>query len=88
MRQRESKGRHQYRLVPFADVCIANEEDAEMFLEIKVDDNDVEGGKLNEPIAKAVTEKMCEQCGRKDVAFTEGVVPSAEMGGTSCSITI
>lgn len=49
------------RLLPYVDVLIANEEDAEKVLGIKARDTDVEAGKLNKngyiEVAKEITEK-------------------------------
>lgn len=38
------------RLMPYVDVCIANEEDADKVLGIKSKDTDIESGKLNKMV--------------------------------------
>jgi 2-dehydro-3-deoxygluconokinase len=56
--------------MPFVDVCIANEEDAEKVFGIKAVDTDVAGGKLSHEGYKAVAQKLQERFGFKTVAIT------------------
>ncbi len=58
------------RLMEFVDVCIANEEDAEMVFGISSDDNDVTGGNLSYEGYKKVASKLAELFGCKKVAIT------------------
>lgn len=57
-------------LMPFVDVCVANEEDAEKVLGISSINNDVESGKLNREGYIDVAEKIIEKYGCKTVAIT------------------
>ena len=57
-------------LVQYVDVCIANEEDADKVLGIKVSDNNVESGKLNKRGYEYVAKEICERFGCKKVAIT------------------
>lgn len=74
------------RLVPYVDVCIANEEDAQKVLGIKADNNDVESGKLNKVGYQAVAEKISEQYGCDYVAFTLRESYSASRNGWSAML--
>lgn len=57
-------------LMPFVDVCIANEEDAEQVLGIKASGTDVASGKLSYEGYKDVAHKINERYGCKWVAIT------------------
>lgn len=57
-------------LISYADVVIANEEDADKVLGISSPDTDVETGKLNEKGYISVAKQICEKYGIKQVAFT------------------
>lgn len=57
-------------LVQYVDVCIANEEDADKVLGIKVPNNNVESGKLNMTGYEHVAKEICERFGCKKVAIT------------------
>ncbi len=74
------------KLMPYVDVCIANEEDAEMVLGIKADNNDIEGGMLNKIGYKIVAKKICERFGCEYVAFTLRESYSASRNGWSAML--
>lgn len=57
-------------LMPFVDVCIANEEDAQQALGIKIDNNDIEKGNLNKDGYKLTAERICSKYGCRYAAFT------------------
>lgn len=57
-------------LMPYVDVCIANEEDAEKVLGIKADGTNVENGTLNKQGYIQVARKICRTFGCKKVAIT------------------
>ena len=58
------------KLVPYIDVCIANEEDAEKIFGIKAEDTDVSNGQLNHEGYKQVARIMMERYGFKLIATT------------------
>lgn len=58
------------KLMPYVDICVANEEDADKVLGIKVTDNDVESGRLNEIGYKNVAKQICETYGCTYTAIT------------------
>lgn len=58
------------KLVPYVDVCIANEEDAEKVLGIKAKNSDVNSGKLDREGYKEVAAEICRKYGCKKVAVT------------------
>lgn len=58
------------KLVPYVDVCIANEEDAEKVLGISAKDTDVNSGKLSKEGYKEVAAEICRKYGCKKVAIT------------------
>ena len=58
------------KLMPYIDVCIANEEDAEKVLGISAKDTDVSTGKLSKEGYKGVAEEICRKYGCKTVAIT------------------
>lgn len=70
-------------LMPYVDVCIANEEDAEKVLGIKTDSNDIEGGNLNKDGYTYVAQKICDVYGCHCVAFTLRESYSASINGWS-----
>ena len=57
-------------LVSYADVVVANEEDADKVLGISAPDTDVETGKLNEKGYISVAKQICAEYGVKQVAIT------------------
>lgn len=58
------------RLIPYVDICIANEEDADKSLGIKPENNNVDSGELNKPGYEFVARKICSIYGCKKVAIT------------------
>lgn len=58
------------RLMPYIDVLVANEEDAEKVLGIKARDTDVTSGKLNRESYVDVADQICRTYGTKIVAVT------------------
>ena len=71
------------QLLPYVDVCIANEEDADKVLGIKAPDNDVESGILNKLSYEYVAKEICRQYGCKYVAITLRESYSASINGWS-----
>lgn len=57
-------------IMPYVDVCIANEEDAEKVFGIKAENTEVSTGKLNYPGYKEVAKKVSDRFGCKYVAIT------------------
>lgn len=66
----EKAGRVMGELMPYVNLCIANEEDADKVFGIKAADSDVTGGKLNKEGYKTVAQKLQEKFGFKQVAIT------------------
>jgi 2-dehydro-3-deoxygluconokinase len=58
------------RLLEYADVCIANEEDASDVLGIKAANSDVTAGKINHDGYKEVAAEIFKRFGFKQVAIT------------------
>lgn len=58
------------KLVPYVDVCIANEEDAKDVFGIEAEGTDIEAGKLNKEGYISVARKISEAFGCKKVAIT------------------
>lgn len=56
--------------MPFVDVCISNEEDAENIFSIKAENNDASTGKLNYDGYREVAKKLHDRFGCKYVAIT------------------
>lgn len=71
------------KLVKYVDVCVANEEDANKVLGIKVPNNDVESGNLNIVGYEAVAKEICNRFGCKKVAITLRESISASRNGWS-----
>lgn len=71
------------QLMPYIDVCIANEEDADKVLGIKPENNDVESGKLNKVGYESVAKEICDRYGCRYVAITLRESYSASMNGWS-----
>lgn len=74
------------QLLPYVDVCIANEEDAEKVLGIKTDSSRVEEGMLNRKEYETVAKKICETYGCKYVAVTLRESYSASRNGWSAML--
>lgn len=58
------------KLVPYVDVCIANEEDAKDVFGIEAVGSDIEGGKLNHEGYISVAQQIAHRFGCKKVAIT------------------
>lgn len=58
------------KLVPYVDVCIANEEDAKDVFGIEAENTDIDSGKLNHEGYVSVARKISERFGCKKVAIT------------------
>ena len=67
---REKAGEVMGKLMPFVDVCIANEEDAGDVFGIKAAHTDITGGKINEEGYKDVAKQLADRFGFKKVAIT------------------
>ena len=67
---REKAGQVMGELMPFVDVCIANEEDAGDVFGIKAAHTDITGGKINEEGYKDVAKQLADRFGFKKVAIT------------------
>lgn len=66
----EQAGKTMATLMPFVDVCIANEEDAEKVFGIKAGNTDVTSGHLSHDAYKDVAKQLKEKFGFKKVAIT------------------
>lgn len=66
----EKAGQVMAQFMPYVDVCIANEEDAEKVFGIKAENTDITGGKLSHDGYKDVAKKLKERFGFKAVAIT------------------
>lgn len=66
----EKAGQVMSKLMPYVDLCIANEEDAEKVFGIKAADTDITSGKLSPEGYKSVARKLKEKFGFKKVAIT------------------
>ncbi len=67
---REDAGKTMEKLMPYVDVCIANEEDASDVFGIKADATDVTSGKLSHEGYRDVAKKLADRFGFKKVAIT------------------
>lgn len=67
---REKAGQVMGQLMPYVDVCIANEEDAADVFGIKADNTDVTAGKVNHEGYKEVARKLADTFGFAKVAIT------------------
>lgn len=67
---REEAGKCMSRLMPYVDVCIANEEDAKDVFGIEAPDTDINSGKLNYEGYTNVAEQISARFGCKKVAIT------------------
>ena len=71
------------QLMPYVDVCVANEEDAEKVLGIRPENNDVESGKLNKAGYEFVAKEICKKYSCRYVAITLRESYSASVNGWS-----
>jgi len=74
------------KLMPYVDVCIANEEDADKMLGIKSTGTDVINGILDKEGYKEVATKICANYGCKKVAITLRESYSASRNGWSAML--
>ena len=58
------------KLMPYVDICIANEEDAEKVLGVKAGNTDVSSGRLEYEGYREVAKTLCERYGFKKTAIT------------------
>ena len=79
----EKAGSVMKKLVKYADVLVANEEDAEKVLGIRSEGTDVENGKLNREGYIKVARRICGEFGVKQVAITLRESRSASDNGWS-----
>lgn len=73
-------------LMPYVDICIANEEDADKVLGIKAANNNVEEGKINKQGYQSVAKKICDKYGCKYVAITLRESYNASVNGWSAML--
>jgi len=73
-------------LMPYVDVCVANEEDAEKVLGIKTENNDIESGRINKMGYESVARQICNVYGCKKVAITLRESFSASRNGWSAML--
>ena len=66
----EEAGRVMSELVPYVDVCVANEEDSKDVFGIAAEDTDLNAGKVNHEGYISVAKQMAERFGFKKVAIT------------------
>ena len=67
------------KLMPYVDVCIANEEDAADVFGIHAAHTDIEGGKLDYEAYKSVAQQISQRFGCKKVAITlRGSISASE----------
>lgn len=71
------------KLMPYVDVCIANEEDTDKVLSIKSYNTDVKHGNLNKSGYQMVAQKICNQFNCQYVAITLRESYSASRNGWS-----
>ena len=67
---REEAGKVMAELMPYVDLCIANEEDAKDVFGIEAENTDITSGKLNHEGYISVAKKLSERFGCKYVAIT------------------
>ncbi len=67
---REEAGRTMEKLIPYVDLCIANEEDAKDVFGIEAENTDITSGKLNRDGYVSVAKKLADRFGCKYVAIT------------------
>ena len=76
---REKAGEVMSQLMPYVDVCIANEEDAADVFGIHAEHTDIEGGKLDYSAYESVARQLSQRFGCKKVAITlRGSISASE----------
>ena len=71
------------KLMPYVDICIANEEDADKVLNIRPDNNNVNEARINKEGYEDVAKEICKRFHCKYVAFTFRESYSASVNGWS-----
>ena len=66
----EQAGKVMAELMPYVDVCIANEEDAKDVFGIEAENTDINAGKLDHNGYISVAKQLCDRFGFEKVAFT------------------
>ena len=66
----EEAGKVMGELMPYVDVCIANEDDAKDVFGIEAEDTDIDAGKLNHEGYISVARQICDRFGCEKVAIT------------------
>lgn len=66
----EKAGKVMGELMPYVNVCIANEEDAEKVFGIKAENTDVNAGKVEHEAYKSVAKQLADKFGFEKVAIT------------------
>lgn len=66
----EQAGKTMAKLMPYVDVCIANEEDAKDVFGIEAENTDINSGKLNHEGYISVARQLADRFGCKKVAIT------------------
>lgn len=66
----EKAGKVMATLMPYVDVCIANEEDADMVFGIKAENTNVDAGVVNHESYKSVAKQLADRFGFEKVAIT------------------
>lgn len=74
------------KLVPYVDICICNEEDAEKALGLSSPNSNIEDGKLNKKDYIQIAEEICKEYGCKYVATTFRKSYSASVNGWSAML--
>ena len=76
---REKAGQVMSQLLPYVDVCIANEEDAADVFGIHAEHTDIEGGKLDYHAYESVARQLSRRFGCRKVAITlRGSISASE----------
>lgn len=78
---REQAGATMAGLMPYVDVCIANEEDAKDVFGMEAEGTDIDGGKLNRDGYRSVAKQLADRFGCRKVAFTLRASISASDNG-------
>lgn len=82
----EKAGEVMSGLMKYVDVCIGNEEDAEMVFGISADDTDITKGEINHEAYEGVAKKLIERFGFKYVSSTLRESYSASDNGWSAML--
>lgn len=76
---KEKAGQVMAQLIPYVDVCIANEEDAADVFDIHAEHTDIESGKLDYSAYESVARQLSRRFGCKKVAITlRGSISASE----------